>query len=53
MLQLNKYDDIYHPEYWIFNGQDGGKYADRSVQKILRNSVEASKVYPFMRLYIQ
>lgn len=38
------YIDQYHPKYWLFEGQDGGQYANRSVQNILKAAVLKSGV---------
>ncbi len=36
----------YQPDYWLFEGQEGGKYGNRSVQNILRRAVEKSGINP-------
>ena len=41
---LKKYFDVYMPRYWLFEGQTGGKYSDRSVQQIMQNAVQKSGV---------
>jgi integrase/recombinase XerD len=33
--KIKAYMDVYQPVYWLFEGQTGGKYGDRSVQKIM------------------
>lgn len=43
-IQLHIYLKQYHPQYWLFEGQDGGKYSERSVQNILKNAVLLSGV---------
>jgi site-specific recombinase XerD len=30
---------MYKPKYWLFEGQTGGRYSDRSVQNILQKAV--------------
>lgn len=49
--QISKYYQLYQPDYWLFHGQDGGRYSERSVQKILRNAVEAAKVNPYCTVH--
>lgn len=36
----------YQPDYWLFEGQDGGPYSKRSVQAIFRKAVTAARVNP-------
>lgn len=42
--KLKIYLDEYRPNYWLFEGQDGGKYSDRSVQNVLKAAVRKSGV---------
>ncbi len=44
---LKHYYQIYMPEYWLFEGQDGGQYSSRSVQQILRNAIQKSGINAF------
>lgn len=48
---LRKYLTEYDPDYWLFEGQDGGPYSVRSVQAILRRAVEASGVNPLATVH--
>jgi integrase/recombinase XerD len=52
---LLQYLDIYYqhhkPIYWLFEGQEGGQYSNRSVQKILRDSVVKSNVNPLATVH--
>lgn len=41
----------YQPDYWLFEGQNGGQYSVRSVQKILRRAVEDSGVNPMATVH--
>ena len=41
---LRMYYKTYKPSYWLFEGQSGEKYSDRSIQQVLRNAVEVSGV---------
>ncbi len=51
ILRLKEYNDIYKPKYWMFEGQDGGKYSPRSVQLIFRKAVDLSKVNPYATVH--
>jgi site-specific recombinase XerD len=39
-----EYISLFQPNYWLFEGQDGGKYSERSVQNILKAAVIKSGV---------
>ncbi|MCB9309974.1 MAG: site-specific integrase [Lewinellaceae bacterium] len=41
---LTQYIDMYKPKYYLFEGQTGGKYSDRSVQNIMHAAVIKSGV---------
>ncbi len=41
---MKDYIESYKPKYWVFEGQTGGKYSDRSVQNILQKAVQKSGV---------
>lgn len=41
---LREYYKQHRPKYWLFEGQDGGKYSTTSVQKIFKNALASSKV---------
>jgi site-specific recombinase XerD len=45
-VKINEYISLYKPDYWLFEGQDGGKYSDRSVQSILKTAVVKSGINP-------
>ncbi|NJO87894.1 MAG: tyrosine-type recombinase/integrase [Chloroflexia bacterium] len=45
-LLRNYYKD-YKPSYWLFEGQDGGKYSASSVQSIFRGAQKASGANPW------
>jgi integrase/recombinase XerD len=47
LLLLNKYKKKYHPAYWLFEGQTGGKYSARSVQSILNRAKTKSGINPY------
>ena len=41
---LLEYIEIYKPRFYLFEGQTGGKYSDRSVQNIMQDAVLKSGV---------
>ncbi len=41
---LRKYYKHYKPSYWLFEGQNGGKYSVSSIQKIFRKAVLKSGI---------
>lgn len=47
LLLLDKYKKTYHPAYWLFEGQTGGKYSARSVQSILNRAKTKSGINPY------
>ena len=51
LSQIKPYLEQFTPNYWLFEGQTGGKYSNRSVQKILRDAVEKSGVNPFATVH--
>ncbi len=40
LLILRQYFAEYKPKEWLFEGEGGGQYADRSIQNILRAAVQ-------------
>ena len=46
LTELREYFVEYRPDYWLFEGQDGGKYSVRSVQSVLKKAVRQSGVNP-------
>jgi site-specific recombinase XerD len=49
--ELKVYQVEYQPSYWLFEGQSGGQYSVRSVQKVLRKAVADSGVNPFCTVH--
>ncbi|MEL7120450.1 MAG: tyrosine-type recombinase/integrase [Bacteroidota bacterium] len=49
--QLKIYLEAYQPEYWLFEGQAGGAYSIRSIQKVFRRAVDKSGVNPFSTVH--
>ena len=45
------YLNIYHPRYWLFEGQTGGQYSDRSLQSVFTKAKELSNVNPYVTLH--
>jgi integrase/recombinase XerD len=44
---LRQYYKKYKPGYWLFEGQEGGKYSTKSIQQILRKAIDISGVNPW------
>lgn len=44
---LRKYYKAYRPSYWLFEGQEGGQYSARSIQKIYRRAVKETGANPW------
>jgi integrase/recombinase XerD len=43
-ILIAEYMTVYNPKFYMFEGQTGGKYSDRSVQQIMQNAVIKSGV---------
>ena len=41
---LKTYTEQYKPDYWLIEGQDGGKYSARSIQNVFHQHIEKAKV---------
>ena len=48
---LKQYLEAYTPEYWLFEGQDGGQYSNSSIQKIFRRAVAMANVNPYSTVH--
>ena len=44
---MRQYYKKYKPGYWLFEGQEGGKYSTKSIQQILRKAIDISGVNPW------
>lgn len=44
---LRAYYKEHKPAYWLFEGQDGGKYSPKSIQNIFRKAVKATNSNPW------
>ena len=51
MTILEKYEKVYAPKYWLFEGQSGGSYSASSVQSIFRRAAAKAKVGRFATLH--
>jgi site-specific recombinase XerD len=51
LTELREYYKEYRPDYWLFEGQSGGQYSVRTVQKVLKNAVLASKINPYCTVH--
>ena len=51
LIELRKYFTAYQPRYWLFEGQNGGQYAVRSVQAVFRRAVAAAGVNPYATVH--
>ena len=50
-IVLTQYLEKYRPAYWLFEGQEGGRYSTRSIQNIFRRAVEKSGVNPYATVH--
>jgi site-specific recombinase XerD len=41
---LRQYYQLYKPSKWLFEGQFGGQYSDRSIQKMLKDAVSKTNI---------
>ena len=48
---IQKYQEIHKPDYWLFEGMDGGQYSKRSVQNIMKRAVKNSGVNPYATVH--
>ena len=51
VIYLDKYLKTYKPDYWLFEGIDGGQYSRRSVQAVFKRAVQASGVNPYATVH--
>jgi site-specific recombinase XerD len=49
--QLQGYLEVYKPIDWVFEGQHGGQYSARSVQKIFTNAKVKSGINPYATVH--
>ncbi len=50
-LLLGEYLKAYKPDYWLFEGQDGGQYSSRSIQQVFRRAVSKAGVNSFSTVH--
>ena len=51
ILLIKKYLEEYKPDYWLFEGQTGGRYSTRSIQQIFRRAVAKAGVNPYSTVH--
>ena len=51
ILLLKTYLETYKPDYWLFEGQDGGQYSSSSIQQVFRRAVKKAGVNPFSTVH--
>ena len=51
IIQIEKYLEEYKPDYWLFEGQTGGRYSARSIQQIFRRAVAKAGVNPYSTVH--
>ena len=44
LLILRKYFNEYKPKEWLFEGEGGGQYADRSIYSIFKKALASAKI---------
>jgi integrase/recombinase XerD len=51
LILLEEYIDVYRPIEWLFEGQTGGCYSERSVQAIFEDARRKSKINPMATVH--
>ena len=46
LITLRKYFKEYKPKEWLFEGENGGQYADRSIQNVLKAAIKKVSSFP-------
>ena len=49
--KLQQYIEVYRPVEWLFEGQTGGQYSARSVQKVFRHAKEKAEINPYSTVH--
>ena len=49
--KVSEYFDVYQPVEWVFEGDQGGQYSARSVQKVFTRAKEQSKINPYATVH--
>lgn len=49
--RLQEYFDLYKPVEWVFEGDQGGQYAERSVQNIFTKAKAKSGINPYATVH--
>ena len=48
---LKAYFEVYSPRFWLFEGQKGGQYGERSMQSLFDKAKQHSRVNPYVTLH--
>lgn len=48
---LRSYLKAHRPNYWLFEGQDGGQYSTRSIQQVFRRAVTKAGINPYSTVH--
>lgn len=51
VIKLQEYFEIYKPVEWVFEGENGGRYAERSVQNIFVKAKIKSGINPYATVH--
>ncbi|WP_116127537.1 tyrosine-type recombinase/integrase [Lewinella sp. IMCC34183] len=51
LSDLERYREEYRPDYWLYEGREGGQYSVRSVQAIFKRAIKASGVNPYATVH--
>ena len=51
LVILRQYYKAYRPSYWLFEGQEGGKYSATSIQAVFRRAVKKSNSNPWATVH--
>ena len=51
IVHIEKYLEEFKPDYWLFEGQTGGRYSARSIQQIFRRAVAKAGVNPYSTVH--
>lgn len=51
IVVIKAYLEEYKPDYWLFEGQEGGRYSSSSIQKIFRRAVAKAGANPYSTVH--
>ena len=49
--RIQEYIEVFQPVEWVFEGQDGGQYSGRSVQKVFGAAKEKAMINPYATVH--